>query len=1252
LSDSTVRINFFGDSAGAVRATGSVTASLATLQKATASATAETVVMAKTVTETAAANVGSAAKQRESLQALANEYRMVAASAKAGSAEQIAASKLAADAQNRLAFASSGAASAHARHKRELGDLEKSARGGIGAFTGLGRAMFFASNAFLSGVVIGETLHKIYDATMQLEDAQKQLGNTVKNQGQNWTGMSAQVAVSIGKLSDLSKFTKTDLTLGLTQLDMATKDVTLSLKDEVIATNLARQKHLDLATAVKDVVLVSEGHSAILRRQGIVLPQVATAQDALKVKLAELKSEGMQVTEASKLHAEALAKESDSAKTAALDMEVLGRKVAGADVVFGTTSAGHLADLKKNTDDLAISLGKVLVPEIDKGVEHLDHWVQEQVKSGNAQRDLKQLLDVVKGAFQALWPVVDHGARALKAISDAVGGWKVTFEIVLSGLLAKKLLEVASAVALIGTNAERAAGASGVARLILALEKVAGFGALGAVGAGALAYGGPITAAGMLSTKPGPVGSTLPRGQGSQIARMPDGSFVIVGPKGTVPYSGSFYTPSGRPTSTSVYGGAKGAAGALSDPLAGLKTKGASTNISAGRQKLVDLAMSMLGTPYAWGGAGPGGFDCSGLVMWAFAQQGVTLPHFTGSQFKLGQPVSAANMKKGDVVFTEFKKGVPQHEGMYAGGGMVVEAPHTGDKVKTVPFFQFVGGQQYGIRSFLPGGGGTSGRATLGTLKDFELQFGPKPHRPGDLLPVAYQLAIAKAGVTPGEADDKAALTKAIAYLREAVTHLKGKSAVAGYNELASLVSQLAGLTKAPPKDVASKSTLIGLGHTLGVDQSKFAKDKGLLETFFPGFTAKTKAEFEAIAQELKSKLLTHEQVATIRANLSDISSAVGQHMQKIKAHFAAVAAVARQSAQDARQAFADMASAIRASIVESSQDWVAPSQHLLDMLEQSTQASDDAFRIEQAQKKLADAMTGGEEFAQQKLSQIQKLTGQYALASGIDAAQSAVLGIASTFGTSQDAAGIMKQMQGVLAQPFAPNPDQVKQAQQELFDAQRQQEIDRLRIAVQEETAAHKDQVEDLKRTTEQILRVWQDWLDAMLKKAGDKLTPLGAFVLADEAGFAARNDVYLQQFKQGAGAANYTNWTGTGAGGGADLAALTEYWKSLGSPTQVTGGINTTTTGTLGPITASAVTITTGSVKFGVATPTGTPTANVTTAAPAAAQQKPEHNVVNVTLSGGLSEQKIDAKIEGAINKIMVLIASEADRRRRSGL
>jgi peptidoglycan DL-endopeptidase CwlO len=93
----------------------------------------------------------------------------------------------------------------------------------------------------------------------------------------------------------------------------------------------------------------------------------------------------------------------------------------------------------------------------------------------------------------------------------------------------------------------------------------------------------------------------------------------------------------------------------------------------------VETALAYHGTPYLWGGEKPGGFDCSGLLLYVFRQHGVTLPHYSGSQFQLGTKVAVSDLQPGDAVFF----GSPiHHVGMYMGGGYFIHAPRTGDFVK------------------------------------------------------------------------------------------------------------------------------------------------------------------------------------------------------------------------------------------------------------------------------------------------------------------------------------------------------------------------------------------------------------------------------------------------------------------------------------------------------------------------------------------------------------------------------------------
>lgn len=119
---------------------------------------------------------------------------------------------------------------------------------------------------------------------------------------------------------------------------------------------------------------------------------------------------------------------------------------------------------------------------------------------------------------------------------------------------------------------------------------------------------------------------------------------------------------------------------------------------------VVTRAVSQVGTPYAWGGGnslGPSqglrdggvsdtygdytkvGYDCGGLMQYAFAGVGLTLPHFTGAQYRYGHKVSLQHLLPGDMVF--YGPGGRDHVALYIGGGRVVEAPESGASVRVSP---------------------------------------------------------------------------------------------------------------------------------------------------------------------------------------------------------------------------------------------------------------------------------------------------------------------------------------------------------------------------------------------------------------------------------------------------------------------------------------------------------------------------------------------------------------------------------------
>jgi hypothetical protein len=95
----------------------------------------------------------------------------------------------------------------------------------------------------------------------------------------------------------------------------------------------------------------------------------------------------------------------------------------------------------------------------------------------------------------------------------------------------------------------------------------------------------------------------------------------------------------------------------------------------------VAAAESRLGDPYIWGAAGPSSFDCSGLVMWAWAHAGVDLPHYSGSQYALTTRIPMDALEPGDLLFPA---NPGEHVAMYVGDGDIIQAPEAGEDVEIV----------------------------------------------------------------------------------------------------------------------------------------------------------------------------------------------------------------------------------------------------------------------------------------------------------------------------------------------------------------------------------------------------------------------------------------------------------------------------------------------------------------------------------------------------------------------------------------
>ena len=93
---------------------------------------------------------------------------------------------------------------------------------------------------------------------------------------------------------------------------------------------------------------------------------------------------------------------------------------------------------------------------------------------------------------------------------------------------------------------------------------------------------------------------------------------------------------------------------------------------------IASAAAALIGTPYAFGGADLGGFDCSGLALYAHERVGLSIPRTAAAQQRAAQPVALAQLLPGDLVFFRMGRHGIDHVGVYVGAGRFVHAPHRG----------------------------------------------------------------------------------------------------------------------------------------------------------------------------------------------------------------------------------------------------------------------------------------------------------------------------------------------------------------------------------------------------------------------------------------------------------------------------------------------------------------------------------------------------------------------------------------------
>jgi cell wall-associated NlpC family hydrolase len=117
-----------------------------------------------------------------------------------------------------------------------------------------------------------------------------------------------------------------------------------------------------------------------------------------------------------------------------------------------------------------------------------------------------------------------------------------------------------------------------------------------------------------------------------------------------------------------------------------LKSSGASDETAALAAQVVNTALDAMGTPYRWGGSDDNGFDCSGLIQYAYAQHGILLPRASRDQIRMGLPVEPRleALRPGDILGFSVERAGVTHVGLYVGNGQFIHSASGGVKLSSL----------------------------------------------------------------------------------------------------------------------------------------------------------------------------------------------------------------------------------------------------------------------------------------------------------------------------------------------------------------------------------------------------------------------------------------------------------------------------------------------------------------------------------------------------------------------------------------
>lgn len=400
--------------------------------------------LSATAATSAQTQISAAVRTDARLRAQIAVYRQVASTAQKGSREQAAAANLAERAEKRLS--ASMAVTAH--ESRVLGsstsaagrDIERFGRGilsGSGLMHGFGRAAVFASTSVLGGAGLTYAFRTVVKAATEQKATIATLQNAVRSAGLSYRDLRPQIETTLRSMERLG-FTEDDASRTLGQLVRGTRNVTTATKEEALAADIARARHIALSTASNAVARAYGGQTGALRRLVPFIKAGVSATQAIRQAQAAYAGEAERVS-----------------KTAA-----------GAQDRFNV--ALH------TTEE---TIGRGVLPAVTQYLNRGSEWLSQSKNQARIQRDVHNAVRDVSQVVGALGDIIRTVMPLAKGLTKELGGLGNTVKILTGAFVGLKILKIAGSLNTISGSAEGAAGKVGLLNGRLGL--LARFGTIG-----------------------------------------------------------------------------------------------------------------------------------------------------------------------------------------------------------------------------------------------------------------------------------------------------------------------------------------------------------------------------------------------------------------------------------------------------------------------------------------------------------------------------------------------------------------------------------------------------------------------------------------------------------------------------------------------------------------------------------------------------------------------------------------------------